>query len=421
MNQNTSTPSPVVEPNLKGENSVASRFLKDAISQGSSDPVSFVTTLIRECVNLKASDILIEPQRDSVRIRVRIDGVLYNLGNIPSEPYLSISQRIKVLAQLDPTEKRRVQEGQFSTHHENRNINIRVEIALTIYGELIILRIHEVGTIVMELSELGFSKSTFNTYLDILKLRSGLIIVCGPTGCGKTTTLYSTVYYINKEKNLNVMTIEDPVEFQLEGANQMQTQSEIGFTFSEGLKTILRLSPDVILVGEIRDSETAKIAVESGLTGQLVLSTLHADDAAGALFRMLDLGIESYLLNSSITGIVSQRLVRKNCQECKTQNAPTQAEIEIFEKELKKKPTNLIKSKGCFSCKNLSYQGRTGIFEVLIMNSKIRDLLRQKVSEDQLRKHLKESGFITLLKDGLIKVEQGITSVDEVVRNSMRY
>jgi type II secretory ATPase GspE/PulE/Tfp pilus assembly ATPase PilB-like protein len=403
------------------EQSVASRFLKDAFSHGTTDPVSFTTTLIREAVNLKASDVLLEPQKESARVRARIDGVLYKLGFIPHESYDAIAQRIKVLAQLDPTEKRRVQEGQFSTQHEKRNINIRVEAAMTIQGELIILRIHEVETIIMQLSQLGFNEDSFSRYLDILKLRSGLIVVSGPTGCGKTTTLYSTIHHINKDKNLNVMTIEDPVEYQMEGANQMQTQNEIGFTFAEGLKTILRLSPDVILVGEIRDRETAEIAVESGLTGQLVLTSLHADDAAGALFRILDLGIESYLLNSSLTGIVAQRLVRKICPDCKTEYQPSPAEVELFQKQIGKKPEKLFKGKGCFSCQNLSYQGRTGIFEVLVMNASIRDLLRRKTNEDQLRQNLNENGFITFLKDGLQKVELGFTTFEEVIKNSRRY
>lgn len=401
-------------------NTIATRFLKDAFSHGTQDSVSFVTTLFRESVNLKASDVLLEPRKNSVVVRARIDGELYRLGEIPEEMYDSIASRIKVLAKLDSSEKRKVQEGQFSLEHEKRTINFRVETVLTIHGELIVARIHEKGSIIMELSQLGFNDQSSTVFQDILKSRSGLLIVCGPTGCGKTTTIYSTLNHINKDKNLNVMTIEDPVEFQMEGINQIQTQDELGFTFAQGLKTVLRLSPDVIFVGEIRDKETAKIAIESGLTGQLVLSTVHADDTAGALFRILDLGIESYLLNSALSGIVAQRLVRKICPDCKTQYQPTSDENDIFKKELNKTPQVLFKGKGCLSCQNISFKGRIGIFEILKMDSTIRDQIRNKVGEHDLRLNLQQKGFTTILADGIQKAEQGITTIEEVLKNCLR-
>lgn len=399
---------------------VSTRFLKDAFAQKAQDAVSFFSTLIREAVSLKASDVLLEPQENIVRIRARIDGFLYELGEIPLDSYEALASRIKVLSQLDPTEKRRVQEGQFTIEHEKKTINVRVEIVLTIHGELIVVRIHEIDTIIMDLLQLGFSQATYSIYLDILKTRSGLILVCGPTGCGKTSTLYSTINHINKDKQFNVITIEDPVEYQMVGINQMQTQDEIGFTFAEGLKTILRLSPDVILVGEIRDKETAQIAVESGLTGQLVLSTIHADDAIGALFRMLDLGVEPYLINSSIAGILSQRLVRKICPDCKTEYQPAQEEVDLFQKHLNHKPEKLYRGKGCFSCQNLSFKGRLGIFEVLKMDPTIRNEIRNLMNEDQLRNLLKESGYRTLLSEGLLKAEESLTTTQEVLKSSLR-
>lgn len=399
---------------------VATRYLKDAIQQGSQDPVSFVTTLFREAVNLKASDIFLEPQKKQVNIRARIDGELYKLGNIPIESYESISSRIKVLAKLDPTEKRKIQEGQFSLEHEKRTINIRIEIVLTIKGEMIVARIHETESIIMDLSQLGFSDQAFSDYQNILKPRSGLLLVCGPTGCGKTTTLYSTLNQLNVENKYNIMTIEDPVEFQMEGINQIQTQASLDFTFAQGLRTILRLSPDVIFVGEIRDQETAEIAIESGLTGQLVLSTMHANDAIGALFRILDLGVESYLLNPAVSGIVSQRLVRKNCPDCSAQYQPNDIEIDFFQKQLNKKPDKLFKSQGCLSCKNISFKGRIGVFEVLKLDSNIKDKIRSKASEHDLRNYLKEQNFTTIFKDGLIKAEIGLTTVDEVLKNCLR-
>lgn len=407
-------------PPEEEKTSVATRFLQDAFAQGTSDATSFVNTLMREATTLKASDILLEPQKQKVRSRARIDGALYNLGEIPLENYNAITSRIKVLAKLDPSEKRKVQEGQFAFEYQKKTINVRVEISTTIHGELIVIRIHEIDTIVMELSQLGFNEKAYKAYLDILKTRGGLVLVCGPTGCGKTTTLYSTINHINKDKKLNVMTIEDPVEFQMEGVNQMQTQEETGFTFAEGLRTILRLTPDVILVGEIRDKETAEIAVESGLTGQLVLSTLHADDAAGALFRMLDLGIESYLLSSALVGIIAQRLVRKLCPECKFKKQPEPQEIEVYQNKGLPIPQELMSTKGCFSCNQLKFKGRIGIFEVLKMDSTIRDLIRSKITENELRDKLEQRGFETILKDGLEKAQQGQTTVEEVLRNSLK-
>ncbi len=407
-------------PTPQTSSKISTRFLKDAFDEHARDAVSFVSTLIRESVTLRASDVFIEPQKNNFRVRARVDGVMHELGEIPlisAEPVVS---RIKVLSQLDPTEKRRVQEGQFTIEHEKKTINVRVEIAQTVHGELIVVRIHERESIIMELSQLGFSDQNYATYLDVLKYRSGLILVSGPTGCGKTTTLYSTINHINKDKQFNVMTVEDPVEYQMDGLNQMQTQNEIGFTFAEGLKTILRLSPDIVFVGEIRDRETAEIAVESGLTGQLVLSTIHADDAVGALFRMLDLDIEPYLLNSSLTGIVSQRLVRKICPNCITEYQPSEPERDIFQNVIGNIPEKLRRGKGCFTCQNLTFQGRTAIFEVLKMDANIREELRKNSNEDQLRKDLRDKGYNTLLADGLQKVEQGLTTTDEVFRSSLR-
>ena len=394
--------------------------LEKLFYQPAPDPVSLVDSVLSEVVKLLASDLLFEPRNENVMIRTRIDGVLYKLGEIGPKIYEHVSARIKVLARLDPTEKRRVQEGQFTLEHEGATINLRVEITQTVYGELIVIRIHERKTIIMELSQLGLNPHAYKSYEDILAQKSGLVLVCGPTGCGKTTTLYSTLGKLNENKKFNVMTIEDPVEFKLDGINQMQTQNDSGFTFAVGLKTILRLSPDIVFVGEIRDAETAEIAVESGLTGQLVLSTLHAEDSIRALFRLLDLGIEPYLLNSSLMGIVAQRLVRKICVDCKVAYEPQADEIELFRKVMGRVPNQLQKGKGCEKCQHLAYKGRTGMFEVFTMNAKVRELIRRKANEDELRDALVREGFVTLLRDGLDKAEAGITTVEEVLRNSLR-
>jgi type II secretory ATPase GspE/PulE/Tfp pilus assembly ATPase PilB-like protein len=384
------------------------------------DPVKFIDAVLTESVEIEASDILFEPQKESLRVRIRVDGVLYELGQINLDSYQLVSARLKVLANLDPTESRKIQEGQISVNSKGIPINFRIEIAKTVYGELIVIRIHERKTIVMSLDQLGLNPVSLQNYKNILAQRSGLLVVCGPTGCGKTTTLYTTITELNKDLRFNIMTIEDPVEFRLEGVNQMQVQKDIDFTFAAGLKTILRLSPDVVLVGEIRDKETAEIAVESGLTGQLVLSTLHAEDSVGSLFRLLDLGIETYLLNSSLIGLVAQRLVRKVCPSCKKPYEPEKDEVEIFQKYMGRPPKQLVRGEGCQSCNNIGFKGRMGIFEVLVVNSHLRELTRSKANETELRDALIKNNFVTLLKDGLEKAEQGQTTIKEVLRNSLR-
>jgi type II secretory ATPase GspE/PulE/Tfp pilus assembly ATPase PilB-like protein len=384
------------------------------------DPIKFIDLLVEETVKLSASDVFFEPRKEHVLVRARIDGLLYEIGKMNSETYNHVNSRIKVLSKLDPSEKRKVQEGQFSVDKGGVVINLRVEIAQSILGELIVIRIHQKKTIVLDISELGLGKNAYEKYKNIVSQKSGLVVVCGPTGCGKTTTLYSTLSVLDKDKSINIMTIEDPVEFPLDGVNQMQVQEDIGFSFADGLKTLLRLSPDVILVGEIRDKETAKIAIESGLTGQLVLSTLHAEDSVGALFRLLDLGIESYLLNSALVGVVSQRLVRRNCEACKISYHPQQEEIDLFKNVLGEVPSQLYKSTGCAECQNLGFKGRVGIFEVLAVDSMARNLVRNKANETELRTELNKAGLITLLKDGLVKAANGLTTANEVLRNSLR-
>ena len=399
---------------------IGSIELEKVFSVHQADPVAFTDTIIQEAIKYGASDILIEPRRDSLVVRARIDGVLYELGTTTIANYPQIVSRIKIMSQLDPTERRRIQEGQATMAFQGRQVNLRVEIALTIYGELIVIRIHEKQTIVMDLSQLGFNQSAFQTYQNMLSQKSGLILSSGPTGSGKTTTLYSTLAQLNRNKDHNVMTIEDPVEFQLDGVNQMQVDQANGFTFAKGLSTILRLSPDIVFVGEIRDQETAKIAIESGLTGQLVLSTAHAEDSVRTLFRLMDLNVETYFLNSALVGVVAQRLVRRICPSCKQPLDQTHKDIEVFTNFMGRAPKQLFTSAGCAECNNIGYKGRVGIFEVLFINSDIRDLLRAKANEAKLRETLLKSGFTTLLRDGFEKAESGFTTVEEVLRNGLR-
>ncbi len=415
MTENTA----VNASNAQGR-SLQNEHLASLIANPGADPVQLINVILHELAYLLASDILFEPAQEGVHIRARIDGVLYEVGTMSHDMYSAVASRIKIICDLDITRKSQVQEGQFTVEHENGIINLRVEVVETVHGELIVLRLHEKRTIIMKLSELGFSKNAYDNYWKMLSQRSGLVLVCGPTGSGKTTTLYSTLTALKVGDNYNIMTIEDPVEFHLEGTNQIQTSKSRDFTFAKGLRTVLRLSPDIVLVGEIRDKETAEIAVESGLTGLLVLSTVHAEDSVGALFRMMDLGVETYLLNSSLVGIVAQRLTRRNCPACIQPYTPTQEEVELFTNIMGRPPGNLFKSKGCATCQNLAFKGRIGIYEVLRIDAKVRGLIRTKASEEDFRNTLMQMNFTTLIKDGLLKCEQGITTIDEVLRNSLR-
>jgi type IV pilus assembly protein PilB len=396
------------------------QFLQLAFSQSIHNATTFVNAVVTESIRLNASDILFEPQKEQVVVRARIDGVLYGLGFFSREYYNGITARIKILGKLDTTEKRKVQEGQFTMETDQGMVNLRTEIVQTIFDEFIVIRILKMSSVIMELPDLGMSPQGLNEYQDIIKNKSGLILVCGPTGSGKTTTLYSTIVHLNKNFDNNVITVEDPVEYQLPGVNQMPVKEEMGFTFAEGLKSILRLSPDIVLVGEIRDRETAVIAVESGLTGHMVLSTIHAPDVIGVIFRLMDLGIETYLLNASLRGVVAQRLVRKNCLQCIETYHPSTDEVSLFTKVVGRPPQQLKHSRGCPSCQGLGYSGRLGIYEVLKLDSNIRNFIRERKGEDDLRAALTHQQFITLLVDGLLKCEQGLTTIDEVMRNSLR-
>jgi len=367
-----------------GPRKLQNEHLESLISNPGADPVQLINIILHELAYLLASDILFEPTQDGIRIRARIDGVLYEAGKMSHDMYAAVASRIKIICDLDITRKSQVQEGQFTVEHENGIINLRVEIVETVHGELIVLRLHEKRTIVMKLTELGFSKESYDQFWKMLNQKSGLVLVCGPTGSGKTTTLYSTLTELKKADDYNIMTVEDPVEFHLEGTNQIQTSKDRDFTFAKGLRTMLRLSPDIVLVGEIRDKETAEIAVESGLTGLLVLSTVH------------------------------------DCPACIQPYSPTQEEIDIFSNIVGRPPNKLFKSAGCPTCQNMAYKGRIGIYEVLRIDAKVRGLIRTKASEEEFRETLKQMNFTTLLKDGLLKCEQGITTIDEVLRNSLR-
>ena len=373
--------------------------------------IKLVNLIIMQAVKERASDIHVEPEEGTLKIRFRIDGVLYEMFSPPKHLELAILSRIKVLSKIDIAEKRKPQDGRFNIKVENRDIDLRVSTFPTIYGENIVIRILDKGTVLLDLDTLGFSKSTKKDFESLIKHPHGIVLVTGPTGSGKTTTLYSALSTIDS-KEKNIITVEDPVEYHLGRVRQSQINPKAGLTFASGLKSILRQDPDIIMVGEIRDKETVEISIQAALTGHLVFSTLHTNDAVSALTRLLDMGVESFLISSSVMGILAQRLVRKVCEKCKESYKPSDEILKGIGKDIKK----LFRGKGCNNCKDTGYKGRVGIFELLIINEEIRKMIIARASNDVIKRKAVEMGMKTLSDDGLEKVSKGITTIDEIIK-----
>lgn len=351
--------------------------------------IRLVDMMIMEAVREGVSDIHIEPEEERLSMRFRIDGILHERISPPKHFQSAIISRIKILADLDIAERRKPQDGRFQMKMENRQIDIRVSSVPTIYGENVVMRLLDANSVILGLEQLGLPKATLEKYQKLLKSPHGIILVTGPTGSGKTTTLYASLSTINTPEK-NIITIENPVEYRLSGIRQIQVNDKVDLTFANGLRSILRQDPDIIMVGEIRDLETAEIAIQAALTGHLVFATLHTNDAPAAIIRLIDMGIEPFLLSSSIIGVIAQRLLRVFCKECN--------------------------GKGCDVCFNTGYKGRTGIYELMITDEAIRQLIAKKSSLDEIRKTVLNSGMKTLRNDGLKKVKDGITSQEEVLR-----
>ena len=376
--------------------------------------IKLVNLIIMKAVREGASDIHIEPEEDTLKTRFRVDGVLHEVSSPPKHLQSAIISRIKIMANLDIAERRAPQDGRFTLKMEGKEIDIRVSCMPTIYGENIVMRLLDVSSALLSLTDTGFSKEVLEKYQKLIFHPHGMILVTGPTGCGKTTTLYVSLDKINNVEK-NIITIEDPVEYKLPGIRQMQVNPKVDLTFANGLRSMLRQDPDVIMVGEIRDSETAEIAIHSALTGHLVFSTLHTNDAAGALTRMIDMGVEPFLVSSSIIGVLAQRLVRTICKDCKEEYTPTEEELRdigLFgESGIK-----FYRGKGCAKCMKTGYKGRIGIFELMIMDEAVRKLTIAKAPHDEIRKQAVSSGMVTLRQDGIQKVKSGMTTVEEMLR-----
>jgi type IV pilus assembly protein PilB len=380
-------------------------------------PVIKVTNMILdEGVKKKASDILIEPLDKKLRVRLRIDGVLQEEKAPPKVMHPSIVSRIKVMSDLNIAEHRLPQDGRFKIKVSSKEVDFRVSILPSSFGEKIAVRVLDKSQATLDIEKLGFSEDAVLKLKKVAKLPHGMLLVCGPTGSGKTTTLYSILKFVdNPEKNL--VTVEDPVEYQLEGINQVSARPEIGLTFASALRSILRQDPNVIMIGEIRDFETVDIAIKSALTGHLVLSTLHTTTSPGAIARLVNMGIEPYLINSSLICVVAQRLVRKVCFHCKEPYVIKDAVIDSLKLDHEKlKKPEFLRGKGCSHCFNTGYSGRTGIAEILMLTPAIRELILSRAQEHIIKQHARKEGMKTLREDGIEAALNGLTSLEEVLR-----
>ncbi|MFQ5490833.1 MAG: GspE/PulE family protein, partial [Phycisphaerae bacterium] len=377
--------------------------------------VKLVNEILLEAIRDRASDVHIEPYEDALRIRYRIDGVLHTT-NVPAQIRRfqnAIISRIKILSNLNIAEKRLPQDGGFKIKTHNREIDLRVSIIPTKFGEGVVMRILDKQSVLLSMEDLGLIDSAGESFGKLIHQPFGIILVTGPTGSGKTTTLYAALNAVKSDK-IKVLTIEDPIEYYLEGINQVQTKPSIGLTFSSGLRSFLRHDPDVILVGEIRDLETAETAINASLTGHLVFSTLHTNDAATAATRLLDMGVEPYLVASSVEGVLAQRLVRRICPDCKEEYEPNPDEIP---RDMKLAPgEKFFRGKGCRDCRHTGFRGRLGIFEMLLMNDDLRQMVIEHASATKIMEAAQNQGLKLMRDDGWEKVRKGLTTSEEVNR-----
>lgn len=380
--------------------------------------VRLVNDILTEAVNVRASDIHMEAQASGMKIRYRIDGVLQNQP-VPAELnrfQAAILSRLKIMARLNIAEKRVPQDGRIKLRVSGREIDIRVSIIPMLHGEGVVMRVLDKNAMKFSLSGVGMEEDTCTRFREMIRLPHGIVLVTGPTGSGKTTTLYSSLAEIKSERN-KIITTEDPIEYQLEGINQIQVNHKVGLTFAACLRSILRHDPDVVLVGEIRDFETAENAVQASLTGHMVFSTLHTNDAAGSFMRLADMGVEPFLISSTLEGVMAQRLVRTLCKHCREPYMPSDEEVPVdFPLGDYTAGQPIYRAKGCRQCRSTGYSGRLGIYELLVSNDEIRVLASERRSTNEIRKAAIASGMRTLRQDGWIKVARGVTSVEEVLR-----
>lgn len=403
-------------------------LVKEASAQMDEDDIENLTkeapiirltdAIVRQGIAARASDIFIEPMEKSLRIRFRIDGIIREVDLMSKALHFPIVSRIKIISNLDISEHRLPQDGRFKILVEGtREVDFRVSVLPAAYGEKVVLRILDKDTAMLDITKLGFSTKALDTLKQCSLKPHGMILTCGPTGSGKTTTLYSVLKFIDSPER-NIITVEDPVEYQMRGISQVNVRPEVGLTFATTLRSILRQDPDIILVGEIRDFETLDIAVKAALTGHLVLSSLHTTTAAGSVIRMMNMGVEPFLICSSVIAIIAQRLLRKICVHCKVPYDPPDVLVKKIEldKVAKGEVVTLYRGKGCKHCLDLGYSGRIGITEIMVFTPKVKDLIMQRAGEYKIKEASREEGMVSMREDGLVKALQGWTSLEEVLR-----
>jgi general secretion pathway protein E len=376
--------------------------------------VRLVNLLIENAIDAEASDVHVEPFEDTLRIRYRIDGILFDQEAPPRRLQAAVTSRIKLMAEMNIAERRLPQDGRIRVTLRSRRVDIRVSTMPTVHGESIVMRLLDRASVFLPLEKLGFAPQTLRHFEGLIKRPHGIVLVTGPTGSGKTTTLYGALDKINSP-DLKIITVEDPVEYQLRGVNQIPVKPKIGLTFATGLRHIVRQDPDVILIGEIRDLETAEIAIQAALTGHLVFSTLHTNDAPGAITRLQDMGVEPYLVASVLEGVLAQRLLRRICQDCRVPDTPNAADLEALGIE-GAAGTKLWRGRGCDECRGTGYRGRTGIYELFPITEEARSLVLRRAPNRDIRRQAIEDGMVTLRLDGWRKACEAVTTVEEILR-----
>ncbi|WP_270577313.1 GspE/PulE family protein [Caldibacillus thermoamylovorans] len=399
---------------VMGEIATSETLDETRVADDDSPVVRLVNQIIDNALVQRASDIHFDPQETELRVRYRVDGILRTERSLPKHMQNVIVARIKIMANLNITETRLPQDGRIKTTINFKPVDIRVSSLPTIYGEKIVMRLLDLSNTLNRIDKIGFSETNLEKFTDMLKRPNGIILITGPTGSGKSSTLYATLNELNSE-DVNIITVEDPVEYQMEGVNQIQVNENIGLTFANGLRSILRQDPDIVMIGEIRDTETAEVATRASLTGHLVLSTLHTNSSIEALSRLVDMGIEPFLISSSILGVVAQRLVRRVCRDCGQTVPATDREQQIFSNRGLTIET-VRRGRGCPSCNMTGYRGRMAIHEVLPIDETIRRLILKTASTTEIRDYVRKKGMEFLIDDGLKKVKKGVTTTEEILR-----
>ena len=389
------------------------------VSESDVPIIKLVSLIIYEAHRNRASDIHLEPLEKRFRVRYRIDGVLQEVDSPPKRLQAAIISRVKIMANMKIAEKRTPQDGRIQVNVKGRELDLRVSTVPTGHGESVVMRILDKQNLALGLPKLGFLADDQETFTRLIGLPDGIILVTGPTGSGKTTTLYACLNYVNRPDR-KIITVEDPVEYQMSGINQVQVREDIGLTFAAALRSILRQAPNIVMIGEIRDGETARIATEASLTGHLVFSTLHTNDATSAIARLQDIGVKPFLVASSIRAVLAQRLIRNVCEHCREEHKPTATELKLLGASAEQfSGVQLYRGRGCNKCSLTGYTGRAGIFEIFVISDEIQRMIFEKVSAVEIRQRARELGMRTLREDGLRKVVMGSTTLDEVLRATM--